>query len=157
MPNAVPIRRRSSDAWYGMDLLYRTLQLFVLEFNQRAKETPWPLEAARWLGAIIAGIALFKAAEEIFHRQFEDWRLRRLKGHVIVCGLGRKGFELVRQLRKRGVPVVVIEIDEGDDSLPTCRELRRDRARAATPGSEQILKKAGLRAGIAAAGRVQER
>jgi voltage-gated potassium channel Kch len=131
------------DAWYGIDLLYRTLQLFVLEFNQRAKQTPWPLEAARWLGAIVASIALFKAAEEIFHRQFEDWRLRRISGHVIICGLGRKGFELVRQLRRRGNRVVVIEIDEGDDSLPTCRELGVT-VLAGDARSEQILRKAGL-------------
>jgi voltage-gated potassium channel Kch len=131
------------DLWYGFDLLYRTLQLFVLEFNQRAKDTPWPLEAARWLGAIVAGIALFKAAEEIFHRQFDDWRLRRLKDHVVVCGLGRKGLELVRQLRRRRERVVVIEIDEGDESLPTCRELGVT-VLTGDARSEQILKKAGL-------------
>jgi voltage-gated potassium channel Kch len=130
---------------YGIDLLYRTLQLFVLEFNPFSElPTPWPLEVARWLGAIVAGIALFKAAEEIFHRQFDDWRLRRLHEHVIVCGLGRKGFELVKQLRRRGDAVVVIEIDEGDDSLPTCRELGVT-VLAGDARSEQILKKAGLR------------
>lgn len=111
------------DGWYAVDLLYRTLQLFVLEINPRADATPWPLEMARWLGAFVAGMAIFKAAEELFDHQFADWRLRRMHGHVIVCGLGRKGFELVKQLRQRGEEVVVLEIDEGDDSLPTCREL----------------------------------
>ena len=129
--------------WYVIDLLYRTLQLFVLEINVRAKTTPRPLEIARWLGAIVAGVAIFKAAEEIFHRQFEDWRLRRLKGHVIVCGLGRKGFELVKQLRRRGQRVVVIEIDEGDDSLPTCHELGVT-VLTGDARNEQILKKASL-------------
>lgn len=136
-------RPKQFDFWYGVDLLYRTLQLFVLEVNQRTQPIPPLLEAARWLGAIVAGVALFKAAEEIFHRQFEDWRLRRLKDHVIVCGLGRKGFELVKQLRQRGQRVVVIEIDEGDDSLPTCQELGVT-VLAGDARSEQILKKAGL-------------
>lgn len=131
------------DVWYGCELLYRTLQLFVLEYNQESAATPWPLEIARWLGAMVAGIAIFKAAEEIFHHQFDDWHLRRLKDHIVVCGLGRKGLELVRQLRQRRDQVVVIEIDEGDDSIPTCRELGAT-VLAGDARSEQILKKAGL-------------
>ncbi|HEX5104945.1 MAG TPA: NAD(P)-binding protein, partial [Pirellulaceae bacterium] len=131
------------DVGYIFELLYRTLQLFVLEYNQRASQTPWPLEIARWLGAMIAGIAIFKAAEEIFHHQFDDWRLRRLKEHIVVCGLGRKGLELVRQLRQRHDQVVIIEIDEGDDSLPTCRELGVT-VLTGDARSEHILRKAGL-------------
>ena len=118
--NAAPKRL---EAWYVLDLLYRTMQLFLLEMSPHSYPIPRTLDAARWLGGVVAGIAVFKAAAEIFKRQIEDRRLRLLRGHVIVCGLGRKGLHLVKQLRDRGDKVVVIEIDEGDDSLPECREL----------------------------------
>ncbi len=37
--------------------------------------------------------------------------LRQLQDHYIVCGYGRMGSEAVRQLRRRGMEVVVIEAD----------------------------------------------
>ena len=118
--NAAPSRL---EAWYVLDLLYRTMQLFLLEMSPHSYPIPRTLDAARWLGGLVAGVAIVKAAAEIFKRQIEDRRLRMLRGHVIVCGLGRKGLHLVKQLTERGDKVVVIEIDEGDDSLPECREL----------------------------------
>ena len=64
-------------------------------------------------------MAILRAAVELFKQQLADRYLRRLRGHVVVCGLGRKGFHLVQQLREHGDRVVVIEIDEGDDELAT--------------------------------------
>ncbi len=37
--------------------------------------------------------------------------LREMRDHYIVCGYGRMGQETVRQLRRRGLPIVVIEQD----------------------------------------------
>jgi voltage-gated potassium channel Kch len=112
------------DVRYIADLLFRTVQLFVIQLNPRSMaRVPVTLEIARWLGAIVAGVALVRAGAEIFKNQIEERRLRLVRGHVIVCGLGRKGFHLVRQLCQRGDRVVVVEIDEGDDELATLRTL----------------------------------
>ena len=43
-----------------------------------------------------------------------EFRARRLRGHVVVCGLGHVGLAVARDLRGRGVPVVVVD-PEGDD------------------------------------------
>ncbi|MDX1944249.1 MAG: NAD-binding protein [Pirellulaceae bacterium] len=110
-------------AWYVADVSYRTLQLFILQLTPRKFPAPVMLEIARWLGALVAGIAIVRAAFEIFKQQLSDRRLRQMKGHVIVCGLGRKGFHLVKQLREHGDQVVVIEIDERDDELTTARAM----------------------------------
>ena len=129
---------------YGADLLYRTLQLFVLEMNPWSYPVNPILEAARWLAGIVAGIALFKAAAEIFRQQLDERKLRRLRDHTIVCGLGRKGFQLVQQLHQRRTPVVVIEIDEGDDSIPTCRAMGIT-VLIGDATSDHLLRKAGAR------------
>lgn len=50
-----------------------------------------------------------------------EFRARRLRGHVVVCGLGHVGLAVARDLRGRGVPVVVVD-PEGDDEQH--RELR---------------------------------
>lgn len=38
------------------------------------------------------------------------------------CGLGRKGRQLVRDFHEHGDPVGVIERDEGNDGIGSCRE-----------------------------------
>ncbi|MFH1596775.1 MAG: potassium channel protein [Pseudomonadota bacterium] len=36
-------------------------------------------------------------------------RIKRLKGHYIICGFGRIGEIIARQLKERGIPLVVVE------------------------------------------------
>jgi voltage-gated potassium channel len=36
-------------------------------------------------------------------------RIKRLKGHYIICGYGRIGEIIARQLKERGIPLVVVE------------------------------------------------
>ena len=48
-------------------------------------------------------------------------RRHALEGHVVVCGLGRVGYHLVRQLRD-AYPVLVIEKDAANRFLPAVRE-----------------------------------
>jgi Trk K+ transport system NAD-binding subunit len=49
-------------------------------------------------------------------------RRHRMSGHVIVCGLGRVGYHLVRKLRAESYPVLVIEKDANNRFLPAIRE-----------------------------------
>jgi voltage-gated potassium channel len=37
--------------------------------------------------------------------------IKRLSGHVIICGFGRLGHDLARQLAHRGIPFIVIDVD----------------------------------------------
>jgi len=46
----------------------------------------------------------------------DEVRVRRLRGHVVVCGLGHVGLAVVRDLQARGVRVVAVD-PEGDDEI----------------------------------------
>ena len=39
-------------------------------------------------------------------------RLAGIEGHIIVCGLGKMGFQAAWELKQAGVPFVIVEVDE---------------------------------------------
>lgn len=68
------------------------------------------------LGSVTGMIVGGEVGRMIGGRRLES-RIKLMKGHTIVCGLGRMGMLLVKQLREARVPVVVIERD-----LQVCRQ-----------------------------------
>jgi TrkA family protein/RyR domain-containing protein len=104
------------------DLLYQSVQLFVLQLQVLPGRTPWTLDVARWSSAAVSFYAVLRAGSVLFAGELERLRLRRLSGHVVVCGLGRKGHQLAQDFLSRGERVVIIEKDEENDSLLAARE-----------------------------------
>lgn len=77
----------------ALDVLYCTLQLFVLEV---AVDGPlnWEVEVARLFAP---GVTLYTATQALivlFLEQLTLLRLRFTRGHVVVCRLGRAGFKV---------------------------------------------------------------
>ncbi len=70
------------------------------------------------LGISTAAIAAYFVKND----QLQLLRLRRLSGHVVICGLGEKGLLLARSFHARGQAVVVIEKNENNEFLNVCRE-----------------------------------
>ena len=105
------------------NLFYLTIQLFVLESGSVPGPVPWELNLARFLAPLIAASAAIKGLALIFREQSQMLRVRFLARHAIICGLGRKGMRLVRQLRLRNDRVLVIEKDIENKSLERAREL----------------------------------
>lgn len=103
--------------------VYRTLQLFFLGWETTSHPIPWQLEVARYLGACVALSAVLAALYELLRNRLELLKLRFYRNHVVVCGLGEGGVELVADLRGRGKRVVVVEAQENHPDLGTCREL----------------------------------
>lgn len=101
------------------DNLYPSLQLFALEFN--GVTVIWELQVARLLAPLMTVYTIIQVAASIFREQIQLLRMRFLKNHTIICGLGRKGYLICQALRKRGESVVVIEQDEGNEFLEVCR------------------------------------
>jgi hypothetical protein len=104
------------------DILYRTLQLFALESGTVSEPVGWELQAARFLAPAMAVYTAIQAVASIFWTQIQLFRVRFIRNHIVICGLGRKGYLLSRTFRNRGERVVVIEQDAGNDFLGQCRE-----------------------------------
>ncbi len=105
------------------DLLYKTIQLTTLESGAVSGPVSWELEVARFLVPVLTASTAILAAAVLFRKQLQMIRLRFLRDHVIVCGLGDKGARLASALRRRGYDVVAIEPDESNPSIDFCREI----------------------------------
>jgi voltage-gated potassium channel Kch len=104
-----------------LDILYLTLQLIPL--NSGAVDSPvtWELDVARLLIPALAAYTVWQAAAALFREQFASARLRRMRDHVVICGLSRKGWLLAKGFLEQGWRVVVIENDEDNDLIEACQ------------------------------------
>ncbi|MBK8060474.1 MAG: NAD-binding protein [Gemmatimonadetes bacterium] len=97
----------------GLTAVYHTLQLFILHAPHFEGHIPWPLEISRWSAALWSAANLV-AVSAWYRSRLGHARVQRMTGHVIVCGLGRKGLECVAFERKQplGLRREVVVIDK---------------------------------------------
>jgi voltage-gated potassium channel Kch len=113
---------RLGEAHSVRDSMYRSVQLFVLESGGVADPVPWSLEVARVAAPLVLAYAAAWALVALFRDQARILGLRFLSGHVIVCGLGDKGFSLVRALSDDHRRIVVVERDAENDLIGSAKE-----------------------------------
>ncbi|MDZ4178115.1 MAG: NAD-binding protein [Coriobacteriia bacterium] len=101
----------ADEALTTLDIIYRSFQLFTLESGAVDGTVPLSLEAARFLAPAVALYAAIKATFKIFSQRLTALSVRRLKQHVIVCGLGESGGLIAENLRTAGIPMVAVEQD----------------------------------------------
>lgn len=106
-----------------LDVLYRSLQLFGLEYGDGCDHQTWMLQVARFAAPLVPAGAIVLTLLRTIRAQVREGRLRHLERHVVVCGLGRKGLQLVRDYRREGIPVVAIDLDGSNDNVRICNEL----------------------------------
>lgn len=104
------------------DILYLTLQLFTVESGAVSQAVGWQLDVARFLAPATTVYAAFAALTLVFRDQLQLVRVRLLRDHVVICGLGRRGLLLAEEFLDRGVPVVAIEHDTDSDWIIPCRD-----------------------------------
>lgn len=97
--------------------LYQSFQLVVLESESFSGQLPFSLELARWLAPSLVAYTAIQAIAVVFSEQFNRFRLRYYKEHVIVCGLGERGYQIIKSFIANGENVVVIEKDAQNDLL----------------------------------------
>jgi hypothetical protein len=136
--------RALGDSRSSWDVFYLTLQLFVLESGSVSGPVPWQLQVARLLAPGVAGYTAVRALAILFREQFDRFRVRFLRGHVVICALGRKGLLLAKSLRARGDRVVVIEEDAENDLIESARGYRA-RVLVGDARDPQVLRNAGVR------------
>ena len=108
-----------------LDMVYFMAQLFVFRtgLNMDSHAVHWTLSIARVLAPAVLGYAALKSVAVFFREQITSFLVRFQKSHVIICGLGDKGLELVKDFRTRQHHVVVIEPNEENKGLTTARIL----------------------------------
>lgn len=104
-----------------LDVFYLSLQLFTLESGSLVGSLPIELEVARLLAPTVLGYTAVKALLLIFRDQIQAHRIRFLKGHVVICGLGRKGTALAREFSQAGYRVVGIDADVLNGEIEQCK------------------------------------
>lgn len=64
------------------------------------------------IGALIAKIVIHREIKGFFRRNNMKKTIDKMKDHYIVCGGGRIGSFICKDLKERNVPFVLLEIDE---------------------------------------------
>lgn len=112
----------TGEIYYFWDIFYRTLQLLALESGFVSGSIGWELQIARFLIPAVAAYTAVQALAIIFKEQIQMFRLRLMKNHVVICGLGEKGLLLSNGFREKDEHVVVIEKDGNNGLLKQCKE-----------------------------------
>jgi len=110
------------ETYSPLDILYRALQLFVLNSGALAPPLNLKLEFARLLAPGISAYTAIRTFIVIFREQLQLLKIKRLKDHIIICGLGNKGLLLALKFKYYGFKVVAIETDEENDNIKECRD-----------------------------------
>ena len=126
--------------------IYYTIGLFVLGGMDLGMPSGGPLAAQvlLWI-AYFAAPALTASAvvDGLFHILRPDaWKLRRLRGHVVVGGCGRLAMLYLKRLREvdRFRPVVVVERQADHPHAGLARDLYRAQVLTGSIASETVLR-----------------
>ncbi|MCY3410094.1 MAG: NAD-binding protein [Candidatus Heimdallarchaeota archaeon] len=103
------------------DIIYELLRLFLIEASLEGP-VPILLNIARFLAPVIAFYTGIKTLISIFEEQLQVLRLQYAKNHVIICGLGDKGFQLAHDFTKGKYTVVVIDIHDDTENILTLKD-----------------------------------
>ena len=105
-----------------LDALYDSLKLFHMHFDRGDRPLPWELQVARFLAPLVVLSVLFKAFVTVVRGHRRILLHRTKQGHVVICGLGRKGLQLAMNFHQQGRWVVVIEKDANNEFLHECED-----------------------------------
>jgi Trk K+ transport system NAD-binding subunit len=124
------------------ETLYYTLRLFIFENDHGRFPTSWPLILIYFVAPLITLSGIGTAVSYLL-RLSPTLKTRLLKGHAIVCGMGRTGRLFARSLKSHGVSVVGIDLCENGDLGEWC-DRHNITVLAGSFLSSRLLQKAGI-------------
>lgn len=104
------------------DLLYYTLQLFVLQSGGQVLINNWQLDVARFLAPVLTLSTLLIVLWMLMDH-LRTIRLLFHPGHVVICGCGYLGPSIAQHFLERGIFVAIIERDPSNKEIEACRAL----------------------------------
>ncbi len=103
--------------------LYHAVQLFWLHTPHFNEPVDWTLELARWLAPLTTVLSVWQFVGSFLNSERAERRLRKMRNHSVVCGLGRKGMCMVAHLRKQNRDVIIIEQNPAPEFTEECHKL----------------------------------
>lgn len=103
------------DATHGLSPLYHAAQMLMLHTPHFDHGVNAWIEAGRWFGAATLALGTVALFWRRLGREFRLFQLSRWVGHTVICGLGAKGFEIVRCLKHRNRNARVVVLDPQPD------------------------------------------
>jgi len=105
-----------------IDLTYYATRLFIFEWDvPEGVRISVPLQLARWLAPASLALATVKLIAAAFRDEAQVLLCSVRGNHAVVCGLGRKGLSLVKDLKAQGIQVVAIEKDGENPNIEAVR------------------------------------
>jgi hypothetical protein len=126
-----------------LDSLYRAVQLYGFGGNVDNRPNVW-LETARFLAPLVVGYAAIGVVIGLYRDQFRWFRIRGLRNHVVIAGLGDAGSMMAASFDRDSWPVVVIERDASNPRIQGARE-RGIWVAQGDATDPHILRRAGVR------------
>jgi len=104
-----------------LDNLYLTLGLISMNTGAVDGPVSWQLEVSRFLVPAITAYTALVALAAVFVQQTDRIRLWFFRDHIIICGLGQKGYRLASEFLQQGQKVAVVEVDGDNDWIESIR------------------------------------
>jgi hypothetical protein len=105
--------------------IYETFQIFAFNVDHDLLENSFLLRLAMLSAVLLASLVAAKGIAILFHSSYEALGLRFKSRHVVVCGLGRIGRQVLADLEamQSRFQLVVIEPDPENKNIPWAREM----------------------------------
>jgi len=111
------------------NIVYETAQVFLLNMSPRPGEAWYFFTVGRFLAVILFILVSFKFLNQLLKESLRNFRLSLWWirgyfgfGHHIVCGLGRVGWPIIKQLLNDNYRVLVIERDPQNELMDDARK-----------------------------------
>jgi hypothetical protein len=105
------------------DVAYWSFKDFLMN-SPAQPDLPWQLDVARFMAPVVAGWAGLSTLGLLFRDRAQQMRIPLMRGHVVICGLGKYvGLVFLRHLRDKRIRVVVVEKDATNPNIELCRSL----------------------------------
>lgn len=128
-----------------LQALFSTVQLFVLQTPTFDRPINGMLEAARWMAALFLGGSVYQVARALLTDEIGTWKLRRLSGHTVITGLGRRGLACARAERARSPKRGIVVVDQApDEAMVRACDAIGARVITGDAGDAAVLDQAGV-------------
>lgn len=102
---------------------YRAVSFFVIQaFADEKEGVNGFVEFGRWTAILVVVITAIRTVYILTRDYWHLARLRTIKNHILICGLGDKGYRLVKDYQRLGNKVVIIERNPENINIDLCRE-----------------------------------